>query len=268
MRHWLKSKLFRVSGLDPATIELKIADECRSGGDFLRIVMEAIAKKQNVKRWAECTPDHLLYMSEIKKQIPNALFIHIIRDGRDVALSFAKQGWAYPLPWDRDQNLAVAALYWQWIVRTGRRQGRHLGTDYIEVHFEDLITRPRDVLSKLGEFIGQDLDYDYIQQVGIGSVSEPNSSFLDDSDNAGFSPIGRWKSKLSSRDLLRSEALIGDLLEDLGYPLTSAKQDPSSDTKRMKRTYPLLFDAKFWAKNKTPLGRFVNIDLMEIAPPL
>ncbi len=212
MEHWLKSKLFRVSGLEPAATESKIWTKCESGGDFLRIVMEAIAQKQGVRRWAECTPDHLLYMAEIKLQIRDALFIHIIRDGRDVALSYAKQGWSSPLPWDRHQDLAVAALYWRWIVRDGRRQSRGLGVDYMEVRFEDLITRPREVLSKIGEFVGKDLDYDRIQQVGLGSVSAPNSSFLEDSDNA-FSPIGRWKSKLNSKDLLMLEVLIGDLLE-------------------------------------------------------
>ncbi len=265
MHHWLKSKLFRVSGLEPAAIESKISAECRSGGDFLRIVMEAIAEKQRVKRWAECTPDHLLYMSEIKRQIPNALFIHIIRDGRDVALSYAKQGWSNPLPWDRDENLAVAGLYWQWIVRNGRRQCRALGTDYIEVRFEDLITRPREILSKLSGFIEQDLDYDYIQQVGLGSVREPNSSFSEDSDSAEFCPIGRWRSKLDSRDLVTLEALIGGLLRELGYPITG-KRVTTPETRRMEQTYRLLFEAKLWAKNKTRLGRLVNIDLMEITP--
>src|SRR5437870_11748470 len=57
MECWLRSKLFRVSGLDAAEITAKIMAECRSGGDFLRIVMEEIARKQGVGRWADCTPD-------------------------------------------------------------------------------------------------------------------------------------------------------------------------------------------------------------------
>src|SRR5262245_16103154 len=117
LRCWVKSKLFQVSELDAADVQEKMLRDCRSAGDFLRILMEEIARAQNVKRWADCTPDHLLYMREIKREIPDALFVHIIRDGRDVALSYAKQGWAYPFPWDKGRQLAVAGLYWEWIVR-------------------------------------------------------------------------------------------------------------------------------------------------------
>src|ERR1700757_89864 len=48
VKAWLQSKMFTVSGLDSKQIEAKILDECRSGGDFLRIVMEEIARNQKV----------------------------------------------------------------------------------------------------------------------------------------------------------------------------------------------------------------------------
>src|SRR5713226_775192 len=95
MEYWIRSKLFRASGLDAREINAKIMAECQSGGDFLRIVMEETARKQGASRWADCTPDHLLYIPEIKRELPDALIIHIIRDGRDVALSYVKQGSAF-----------------------------------------------------------------------------------------------------------------------------------------------------------------------------
>ena len=134
LQYWLKSKLFQVSGLDASAIRDKILRDSHGAGDFLRIVMEETARVQGVERWADSTPDHLLYMREIKREIPDALFVHIIRDGRDVALSYAKQGWAYPFPWDRNQQLAVAGLYWEWIVRKGRKFGRELGRDAPTAH--------------------------------------------------------------------------------------------------------------------------------------
>src|SRR5438309_4788233 len=161
MNAWLSSKLFTRSGLDAHEIEAKILEECRNGGDFLKMVMEEIACQQGVKRWADCTPEHLLYLSEIKRTIPDALVIHILRDGRDVALSLEKQGWIRPLPWDKNKCLLVAGLYWEWIVNRGRENGRRLGGDYMEVYFEELSLEPRKTLGRLGEFIGHDLDYDY-----------------------------------------------------------------------------------------------------------
>ena len=264
MTHWLKSKLFRVSGLEEREITEKIVAECRSAGDFLRILMEAIARKQNVNRWADCTPDHLLYIPEIKREIPNALVIHIIRDGRDVALSYVRQGWSYPLPWDRDEHLSVAGLYWEWIVRRGREYGKALGADYREVRFEELVTRPRETLSQLSDFVAQDLDYDRIRQNAFGSVREPNSSFKDESGES-FNPVERWKSKMSATESAAFDTLVGSFLRELGYPLASTPHPRgSSRTLRLRATYLALFAAKQWAKTYTPLGRRVHLGRMEM----
>jgi len=260
---WLKSKPFRVSGLDAREISARIMAECHSGGDFLRIVMQEIARKQGVRRWADCTPDHLLYMAEIKRQIPDALFIHIIRDGRDVALSYAKQGWSHPLPWDRNESLGVAGLYWEWIVRKGREQGERLGTNYREVRFEELVANPQATLKQLGLFIDHDLDYDRIQHAGIGSVSQPNSSFAGESQVA-FDPVARWKTKMSPGQIAIFEELVGKFLRQLGYSLFSQVRPGSSlRAARLRATYLAMFEAKHRMK-ATPLGRFVHLKNLEL----
>jgi hypothetical protein len=260
---WLRSKLYRVSGLDAGEISTKIMAECHGGGDFLRIVMQEIAHQQGVGRWADCTPDHLLYMQEIKRQIPDALFVHIIRDGRDVALSYARQRWSYPLPWDRNERLGVSALYWEWAVRKGREQGKRLGADYREVRFEELITNPQQSLEQLGLFIDHDLDYDRIQRAGIGSVSKPNSSFAGESEEI-FNPVARWKTKMSRDQIGGLEQLIGEALLELGYGLTSDRR-MSLRSARLRATYLALFRAKHWMK-ATPLGRFVHLRNLEVEP--
>ncbi len=265
MEVWLRSNLFRASGLDAGEISARVLDECRSGGDFLRIVMEEIANKQGVRRWADCTPDHLLYMEEIKRQIPNALFIHIIRDGRDVALSYVQQNWSHPLPWDQEEHLAVAGLYWEWIVRKGREQGRRLGEDYREVRFENLIANPQQVLSELGSFIDHDLDYERIQRAGIGSVSQPNSSFADETQGK-FNPLDRWKNRMSAEHVAGFEDLVGEFMTELGYSLSSnAKRGVSFRTERLRRTYLTMFEMKHWMKS-TPLGRFVHLNILGLQP--
>ena len=260
LRYWIKSKLFQVSGLDAAAISEKVLKECRSPGDFLRIVMGETALAQGVERWADCTPDHLLYIPQIKREIPNALIVHIIRDGRDVALSYAKQGWAHPFPWDRNQQLAVAALYWKWIVSHGREYGRAVGEDYYELHYEDLVERPRETLCGLAEFVGQELDYDRIQHVGIGSVSAPNSSFSSGQD---FRPVRRWAKQMNSEQLSSCEALIGSFLADVGYP-TGSGPTATFNQKRMRATYLPWFSARHYLKSRTPLGRLARLERMEL----
>jgi len=265
MHAWLNSVLFQVSGLDASGITARVMEKCRSGGDFLRIVMETVAQNQGVDRWADCTPEHLLYMREIKRQIPDALFIHIIRDGRDVALSYLKQGWSYPLPWDRNESLGVAGLYWQWIVGRGREAGKDLGADYQEVRFEELVTHPEKTLARLGEFIEHDLDYETIQRAGIGSVSEPNSSF--GAEAGRFDPVERWRTKMSSTELSDFEALVGDRLEELGYPLAAGGQKSNLRAMRLRATYLTMFAVKHWAKTHTPLGRKVQLGRIQVQPP-
>ena len=263
---WLRSTLFRVSGLDAAQIEGKIMAECRNGGDFLRLVMEEVAHFQGAERWADCTPEHLLSMREIKRQIPNALFVHIIRDGRDVALSYVKQGWSYPLPWDRDERLGVAGLYWEWIVRKGREQGGHLGADYQEVRFEELVKHPQQTLSRLGEFIEHDLDYDRIQRAGIGSVKEPNSSFAGETEGS-FNPVDRWRKQMSPEQTADFETLVGEFLRELGYSLVSEpNRSMNLRAARLRATYLAMFETKSWIRTNTPLGRLVRLERLGIKP--
>src|SRR5271166_341182 len=82
---WLRSKGFRCTGLDADQLSARILNECRTGGDFIRIVMDAVAESQQLQRWAMYDADSVLHVGRFKRDIPNALFVHIIRDGRDIA---------------------------------------------------------------------------------------------------------------------------------------------------------------------------------------
>src|SRR5262249_4114358 len=176
MNAWLRSKMFKVSGLEAQHIESKILTECRNGGDFLRIVMEEVARRQSVDRWADCTPDHLLYIPQIRRVLPESYVIHVIRDGRDCGLSLGKLGWVRPFPWHRASIRRVGGLFWEWMVRKGRKYGEMIAPHYIEVRFEELVLNPQQTLASLGEFIKHDLNYNRIQQVAIGSLQKPNTS--------------------------------------------------------------------------------------------
>jgi Sulfotransferase family len=264
MKAWLATRLFRLSGLSAEQMQGKVLTECRNGGDFLGIIMGEIARKQNVDRWADCTPEHLLYLQRIKQTIPNALVIHIIRDGRDVALSLERQRWIRPLPGDAPRELEVAALYWEWVVNRGRELGRALGSDYCEISFEKLVEEPRPVLRELSQFIEQDLDYERIRKVAIGSVAQPNTSFDDGFETQDFQPVARWRKALSSERLTTVESLIGSTLQELGYSVGTAhvNQIRGSELKRLRQRYRRYFDFKLWLKSRTPVGKyFVSKDL-------
>ncbi len=267
--HWLRSKLFYRSGLTREEIEPRILNECHNAADFLRILMETIARKQGVERWAESTPLHLLYLPLIKKLFPDALVVHIIRDGRDVTASLDRIGWIKPLPWDKKRRLLAPALFWRWIVGKGRKYGRNMAGDYLEVHFEDVVQKPRETLLRLGAFIDHDLDYDRIQQNAQGTLRDPNSSFRGDGQEKEANPVERWKALLSGTEVAQIESLIGELLRETGYELASADagRRRTLPVSLMSFLYPIYFDVKLWLKTYTPLAKRGEVQRMGISDP-
>jgi hypothetical protein len=165
----------------------------------------------------------MLYLPLIKRLIPDALFIHILRDGRDVAASLSRRRFVRAFPWEDRHGLLGCGIYWEWMVGHGRRFGQTIPDDYMEVHFEQLLAHPQEILDKIGRFIDQPLNYDVIQRVAYGSVETPNTSF--DQDIRNFNPIGRWKTSFTSEQLLRFERLVGKTLVELGYePATNGSE--------------------------------------------
>jgi hypothetical protein len=266
---WLRSKGFRRTGLEPEQLSNRILNDCQTGGDFIRVVMDSVAQHQNVGRWAVYDPDNVLHSERVKKDIPNALFVHIIRDGRDIALSLKKMGGFAPLPWDRSEtnSLVATALYWEWMVRHGRAVGRLFPADYLEIRYEDLVTNPREALARVGGFIGHDLDYDRIQRAGLGRLSETNSSFREEESKAEIHPLGRWKQRLSAESVAAIEGTVGDCLEENGYQLSlpAAERSGSLRFSWMRSMYPAFLGSKLWLKMNTPVGRFANDSALELA---
>ena len=266
MRFWLRSKPFRRTGLGAELFQGKIVDECRDGGTFLKYVMGEMARAQNVDRWAAWDPDNTFYMRQIKREIPDALFVHIIRDGRDIATVLNQKGWIKPFPWDRARSLMVAGVFWEWMVRTGREYGRELGGDYYEIRYEELIACPHETFAKLGTFLNHDLDYEQILRSGVGVVTSPNSTFRNEFEKGQFKPVGRWKQKLSANEVTALEAVIGELLEELDYPLAglSGTTNHTVAPAILKQTYFSYFGLKQWLKSNTPLGHFVSTGPLEL----
>lgn len=249
---WLGSSLFRISGLERAQIERKILEDCRNAGDFLRTVMDEMARQQGAKRWAGNAPEEILHLRQIKQTIPDALVIHMIRDGRDVSLSLSKKRYIRPFPWKERETPEGAALYWEWIVRKGRAAGEWLGNDYIEIRFEDLVGDPRSTLGTMSAFLEQPLDYDCVLQNAVGAVARPNTSFRG-SGPGEFNPVARWKQQFTPEQLARIEGLVGNTLKELGYELATDRQ--AAEFNAVNRAwnhlvYHQFFELKLqWKKN-------------------
>lgn len=264
---FLRSEGFRRSGLDSTELTAKLLEACRSGGDFIRIVMDEIAQEQQVGRWALYDPEMLVRMATIKKEIPEAVFIHIIRDGRDIALSLRKLGGFNPLPWTEGaRSLEEIALYWEWLVRKGRSLGRQIANDYSEIHFEELVGDPRHTLHILSQFLEQDLDYDRIQTAALGTLGKTNSSFREDKSDGGLNPVQRWKQKLSEDEVASLEWQVGKTLLATGYALSASAGawKPGIRARFLRGVYQPFLSGKLWLKTNTPVGRVSSLSKLEL----
>jgi len=244
---WLRGFLFARSGLD-ADEAAVIVRRSRSTGEFLRGLMDAMALRQGKPRWAECTPDHGLYLPDIAADFPTARIVHIVRDGRDVAASLERQGWIRPLPGDAARGLETAGCYWSWVVERTRRAGAALGDRYVEVRFERLVAEPARTLAELGRSIDHYLDHERIRRDGIGSVHAPNSSFRTGA-GADSSPVGRWRSLPAAR--------LGSLERDIGATLERFGYERSQEPTRLPSLRRRLLHARFSTRHRlraTSLG--------------
>src|SRR5271167_542165 len=141
-----------------------------------------------------------------------------------------------------------------------------MGPDYLEVHYEDLVNKPRETLAQLSGFIEQELDYDRIQGEALGSVQSPNSSFRSDSAQKDLNPVGRWRKLVPPAELAQLESVLGDLLEQVGYQCETTPQQrtPTLAVRLMRVLYPAFWDLKLWLKSSTPLARIADTERMGV----
>ena len=252
---FIRSDMFRIAGLDPNVFRSAIESRCRNAGDFLRLFMEALCALQGAARWAETTPVHVLHIPEIKATIPDALFVHVIRDGRDVAVSMMKQGWVRPLWIDRDAPELAAGAFWMYVAQAGDRLGATCPPDYLRVSYEGLVTEPQVTLDRISAFIDQPLSHEAILRAGVGSVTQPNTSFP--GSGGGFQ--GRWKAALTEPRARALDALLAPALTMFGY---ATDEDGGGAWILRRAAYHARFAMRERLK-RTPFRRFVSLSLFE-----
>jgi len=190
-----------------------------AGGSFADIVsaaFDAYAAHHGKVRWGDKTPIYVLDMPLLADLFPDARFVHLIRDGRDVTLSYLSVSWGPRSVWE-------AARKWRRDVTAGRLHGQELGkARYLELRYEDLVADPRTWLETVCAFADLAFDErmlehnkdwrDRVQAPPGGaerwhrSVAKPVTEGLRD-----------WRTQMAERDVRAFETIAGRLLTDLGY---------------------------------------------------
>lgn len=189
---WLKNdRVFRHSGFD-----------IKDGLDFVGLVKDFLEQKRKRDGKPMVGATIHQYFSRIDKVWPEAKYIYLLRDGRDVARSVMEKGWA--------GNVYVAADRW---LSAETEWEHYRGTlpagSWIELHYKDLIADPRYQLEQICRF----LNVDYSERM-FGYAENSLYSLPDPAR------IEQWKRKIGRRMLQSLEEKIGDRLLERGYELS------------------------------------------------
>lgn len=211
-------------------------------GPVVRSFYELYAEKQEKPRWGDKTPGYSQHIKRISKVIPEARFIHLIRDGRDVTLSRTNTLALKPTP------IAKAAGRWKRRLKRAQRQGAEV-EHYLELRYEGLVSDPEGTLRQVCEFIELPwdpvmLDYHERSADRLAELDRDIPAMGDRLPRSAESrmalhvrttkpvdttAIGKWRDGMSEEDLIEFETKAGDLLIELGYePATPAAQEAAA----------------------------------------
>jgi Sulfotransferase family len=179
----------------------------------------AYLEERGKARWAEKTPSYTLHLGFVDELFPDAQYVHIIRDGRDVVASF-RDRWGYR------SGVRAANSIWAHYVHTAREFGSHLPRErYHELRYEALVGATEPTVRGLLAFLGEAWDpavlrYDEAEH----ATTERYAAFTAGRRAAGGDDAqiytsrvgaGKWALDPILKALLARSG--GSLLADLGY---------------------------------------------------
>jgi LPS sulfotransferase NodH len=202
-------------GVEPVEVARRL-DPRPTFAEAIAAVYEVYAARQGKRRFGDKTPAYMQRLDAVEQAFPRAQYVHLIRDGRDAALSFVAMRRRPRFNWARPRSVAGFAAQWRYEIGAARRLGERLGPSrYVELRYEELVARPEEALRELCRFLGLDFDSAMLEyhRAGRGEV-------LVDHPKLASPPtrdLRRWRSELPPRELARFEAIAGGTLSELGY---------------------------------------------------
>jgi hypothetical protein len=199
-------------------------------GPAVRTFYEAYMEQQGKQRWGEKTPTYVQKMRLIQRALPEARFVHVIRDGRDVALSVLDRTV-------RDLTAGDVAQRWRKKVGKAREDAPRL-EHYAEIRYEDLILDTEAVLRRVAEFTDlpwNDAMLRYHERSGERlremaralpgdgrakelSVERRMATHAMTTKPPSADRVARWRTQMTAEQRAEFETVAGDLLAELGYP--------------------------------------------------
>lgn len=191
--------------------------KCSNYASTIDQIFSAYAEKCGKSVWGDKTPSYITDFHVLNELFPEAQFIHLIRDGRDVALSIARQPWG-------PTTFLSALKYWKEVVTWSRKMGCMLPSNrYMEVRFEDLVFNPRCAIQRITTFLNLPFEESilsrYQDELGTKLPVESRTFHANLRRPIDTSLALKWTKTLTYVDQALSYEIVGSLFEELRYPL-------------------------------------------------
>ena len=261
-------------GLDEADLRGRFDElDPFNTADAMRAFYLLYATKHGKPRWGDKTPDYIRKMKKLQKTLPEARFIHVIRDGRDAGLSqnnrIAKRGKSGVPPREM-------ARRWRKRIIKSRIDAEEV-EHYIEVRYEDMITDTEGVLRRVCEFVELEFDpamlryheraEERLQEMAGALPAKKGRPEREAGERLAAHAltakppqadrVAVWKSEMSETENAEFEEAAGYLLDDLGYETATPKESwtPPEEWARSKSRSERGEDGPATAKFGTGLKR-------------
>lgn len=212
--------------------ELKVSvdDFCRelpapTVRDVIAHLFSRYAQQQGKPRWGDKTPQHALCLPQIHALFPEAQFIHLVRDGRDVAESLSRVIIG-------KKSILASARRWRQAVLACEAFKRTVPPgQFLEVQYEALVARPEQEMARVFAFLGvrqegvapsRRLPETRLKETYVNTLGSHHRSLLNPITEA---KVGVFKARFSQRELEIFESIAGDTLAQYGYPRVTQGTD-------------------------------------------
>ncbi len=177
-------------------------------------------------RWGDKTIGTIAYIDEILEMFPNAKFIHIIRDVRDVVCSMKERVYKFKFPKSKlhyTHNVIGGAYVWKQSEAFIQRNSNLNNSNYIKVSYSSLIAETEEVLRDVTQFLDIPFDKNMLEYYRHNSEngSIPEKSIKGWHENTFKPPqqnkIARYKLELNDIEIKTINFLAAKELKDNGF---------------------------------------------------
>jgi hypothetical protein len=195
----------------------------RSFRGIYQFLHETYAGAQGKPRWGNKSPRNCFWLEEIVALFPDAKIVHLLRDGRDVAIDLAEAEF-------QPHSVYCGALRWEKCIRVVEDARQRLGAEsFLEVRYEDLCADPESTLREICAFVGEDFAPQMLHHHQTDSAKTWGQNPV---HAATMRPIttdfvGMYKTRLPARDRTALDAAIGATLARNGYQVDKSARSIS-----------------------------------------